>query len=306
MIGRLVEQQKVRFGKQDRRQRDAHPPAAGQIVERTALHRLVDAEPGEDACGPARRRMGLDLEEPRLDPAARRGPARRPVRRASGALGVRGKHGFQRVAAPLGASCARNPMRCPRGNSMVAAIRLQDPADQVEQGRFADAVASNQADLAAIRDLRARRVEQVSVRQCGRSRRQGSASEIFSTSAPRRAMNRAGIVRIGISSWTYRGWRGTFYPRGLWHSDELYASWQVHTIEINGTHYSLQRPNSSPAGMMKPPGFCLCRQGQPVHYPFEAASRYRDAARQFLRLRRLAAGGEIGPLSVAVLASFQV
>jgi len=58
-------------------------------------------------------------------------------------------------------------------------------------------------------------------------------------------MSRNGTVRIGISGWNYGGWRGTFYPRGLRHSDELcYASRQVDTIEINGTHYSLQRPES--------------------------------------------------------------
>ena len=50
---------------------------------------------------------------------------------------------------------------------------------------------------------------------------------------------------MGISGWAYGGWRGTFYPRELRHSDELaYASRQVDTIEINGTHYSLQRPDS--------------------------------------------------------------
>jgi uncharacterized protein YecE (DUF72 family) len=58
-------------------------------------------------------------------------------------------------------------------------------------------------------------------------------------------MSRAGIIRIGLSGWTYGGWRGIFYPPGLPHSDELaYASRQVDTIEINGTHYSLQRPDS--------------------------------------------------------------
>ena len=52
-------------------------------------------------------------------------------------------------------------------------------------------------------------------------------------------------IRVGISGWTYQGWRGSFYPAGLRHSDELaYASRQVDTIEINGTHYSLQRPDS--------------------------------------------------------------
>ena len=58
-------------------------------------------------------------------------------------------------------------------------------------------------------------------------------------------MSRNGTVRIGISGWNYGGWRGTFYQPGLRQSGELsYASRQVDTIEINGTHYSLQRPDS--------------------------------------------------------------
>ncbi|MBV9203476.1 MAG: DUF72 domain-containing protein [Alphaproteobacteria bacterium] len=58
-------------------------------------------------------------------------------------------------------------------------------------------------------------------------------------------MSRTGTIRIGISGWNYGGWRGAFYPRGLRQADELsYASRQVETIEINGTHYSLQRPDS--------------------------------------------------------------
>jgi uncharacterized protein YecE (DUF72 family) len=58
-------------------------------------------------------------------------------------------------------------------------------------------------------------------------------------------MSGTGTVRIGISGWTYGGWRGTFYPKGLPHAEELaYASGQVETIEINGTFYGLQRPDA--------------------------------------------------------------
>src|SRR6516162_11608031 len=58
-------------------------------------------------------------------------------------------------------------------------------------------------------------------------------------------MSGVGTIRIGISGWTYGGWRGTFYPKGLPHADELsYASRQVDTIEINGTFYGLQRPDA--------------------------------------------------------------
>lgn len=52
-------------------------------------------------------------------------------------------------------------------------------------------------------------------------------------------------VRIGISGWNYAGWRGKFYPPKLAHRRELcYAAGIFRTIEINGTFYSLKRPNN--------------------------------------------------------------
>jgi uncharacterized protein YecE (DUF72 family) len=54
-----------------------------------------------------------------------------------------------------------------------------------------------------------------------------------------------GSVLIGISGWRYAPWRGVFYPWGMPQREELaYASRQVRTIEINGSFYSLQRPES--------------------------------------------------------------
>src|SRR5579875_358600 len=54
-----------------------------------------------------------------------------------------------------------------------------------------------------------------------------------------------GTVRIGISGWTYKPWRGVFYPKGLAQKKELaYAAQTFPTIEINGTFYSMQRPSS--------------------------------------------------------------
>ena len=58
-------------------------------------------------------------------------------------------------------------------------------------------------------------------------------------------MSAAGIVRIGISGWTYPPWRGVFFPKKLPQKRELeYAASIFRTIEINGTFYSLQRPSS--------------------------------------------------------------
>lgn len=53
------------------------------------------------------------------------------------------------------------------------------------------------------------------------------------------------MIEVGISGWTYKGWRGTFYPKKLPHKNELaFASRELPTIEINGTFYALQRPTS--------------------------------------------------------------
>jgi uncharacterized protein YecE (DUF72 family) len=52
-----------------------------------------------------------------------------------------------------------------------------------------------------------------------------------------------GAIRVGLSGWRYPPWRGVFYPKGLPQRRELeFASRRFSTIEINGSFYSLQRP----------------------------------------------------------------
>ena len=54
-----------------------------------------------------------------------------------------------------------------------------------------------------------------------------------------------GKIHIGISGWKYKGWRGIFYPEKLPQRRELeFASRTFDTIELNGSFYSLQRPES--------------------------------------------------------------
>ena len=58
-------------------------------------------------------------------------------------------------------------------------------------------------------------------------------------------MGSTGTVRVGISGWRYPSWRGDFYPRGLPQRRELeYAAQQLTSVEVNGSFYSLQRPES--------------------------------------------------------------
>ena len=52
-------------------------------------------------------------------------------------------------------------------------------------------------------------------------------------------------IRIGIGGWVFEPWRGTFYPKGLSQKRELeYASQNLTSIEINGTFYGSQKPES--------------------------------------------------------------
>ncbi|QPQ54488.1 DUF72 domain-containing protein [Allosphingosinicella flava] len=54
-----------------------------------------------------------------------------------------------------------------------------------------------------------------------------------------------GRIRVGIGGWNYEPWRGTFFPPGLPKTRELdHASRQVTAIEINGTYYGSQKPET--------------------------------------------------------------
>jgi uncharacterized protein YecE (DUF72 family) len=53
------------------------------------------------------------------------------------------------------------------------------------------------------------------------------------------------MIRAGIGGWTYEPWRGTFYPPKLPHARELtFASRALTAIEINGTFYRTQKPDT--------------------------------------------------------------
>jgi uncharacterized protein YecE (DUF72 family) len=57
--------------------------------------------------------------------------------------------------------------------------------------------------------------------------------------------SKAGTIRVGIGGWTYEPWRNNFFPAGLKHAEELaYASRHVTSIEVNGTYYRTQSPES--------------------------------------------------------------
>ena len=55
----------------------------------------------------------------------------------------------------------------------------------------------------------------------------------------------SGKIHVGIGGWVFEEWRGTFYPKGLSQKRELeYAGQHLTSIEINGTYYGSQKPES--------------------------------------------------------------
>ncbi|KQU52800.1 hypothetical protein ASG72_07890 [Bosea sp. Leaf344] len=56
---------------------------------------------------------------------------------------------------------------------------------------------------------------------------------------------RAGRIRIGVGGWVFEPWRDNFYPEGLAQKQELaFAASRLTSIEINGTYYGSQKPES--------------------------------------------------------------
>jgi len=58
-------------------------------------------------------------------------------------------------------------------------------------------------------------------------------------------MSGRGTIRVGVGGWTYEPWDESFYPGDLRKKDQLgYAASKLSAIEINGTFYRTQKPET--------------------------------------------------------------
>jgi uncharacterized protein YecE (DUF72 family) len=105
-------------------------------------------------------------------------------------------------------------------------------------------------------------------------------------------------TRIGISGWTYPPWRRVFYPEGLPHRRELeFASRRVGSIEINGTFYALQRPESFRAwAEATPDRFVFSVKGGRFITHLKKLRDVDTALANFFASGVLALGPKLGPL----------
>lgn len=104
-------------------------------------------------------------------------------------------------------------------------------------------------------------------------------------------------VRVGISGWSYAPWRGVFYPPGLRQASELaHASRAFSSIEINGSFYSLMRPNSYRTWReATPSGFVFALKGSRYITHMKRLRDARQGLSNFFASGVLALGEKLGP-----------
>jgi uncharacterized protein YecE (DUF72 family) len=110
-------------------------------------------------------------------------------------------------------------------------------------------------------------------------------------------MAKHGDVRIGISGWRYKPWRGVFYPPGLPQRRELaFCGEKFRAVEINGTFYSLQRPEYFRAWAAEvPDGFVFAVKGSRFITHNKKLKDVETPLANFLAQGLLELGRKLGP-----------
>lgn len=105
-------------------------------------------------------------------------------------------------------------------------------------------------------------------------------------------------IRVGMSGWTFEAWRGDFYPDGVTQKKELeHASRQVNSIEINGTFYSLQKPESFQHWYdQTPANFMFAVKGGQYMTHVRRLKEVDEALANFMASGLLCLGEKLGPI----------
>jgi len=109
---------------------------------------------------------------------------------------------------------------------------------------------------------------------------------------------KAGSIRIGIGGWTYEPWRGVFYPDKLPQRRELeYAASKLTSIEINGTFYGSQKPESFRKWAAEvPDGFVFSLKGPRFATNRKVLAEAGDSIKRFYDSGVLELGDRLGPV----------
>lgn len=110
---------------------------------------------------------------------------------------------------------------------------------------------------------------------------------------------KSGTIRVGIGGWTYEPWRGPFYPPGLTHKRELeHASRHLTSIEVNGTFYGSQKPESFARWREETPdGFVFALKGPRFATNRRVLAEAGESVARFYASGVLELGDKLGPVN---------
>jgi uncharacterized protein YecE (DUF72 family) len=113
--------------------------------------------------------------------------------------------------------------------------------------------------------------------------------------------------RVGISGWRYPPWRKVYYPDGLPQRAELeYASSRLNSIELNGSFYALQRPESYQRWYDETPdGFVFAVKGPRFVTHLKRLADVDAPLANFFASGVLALGNKLGPVLWQLPPNFQ-
>ena len=111
-------------------------------------------------------------------------------------------------------------------------------------------------------------------------------------------MTKSGTIRTGIGGWTFEPWEGTFYPDKLPQKRELeYASQHLTSIEINGTYYGSQKPETFAKWASEvPDGFIFSLKASRFTTNRKVLAEAGESIEKFLGQGLTELGDHLGPL----------
>jgi uncharacterized protein YecE (DUF72 family) len=115
---------------------------------------------------------------------------------------------------------------------------------------------------------------------------------------PQTTSKKAGKIRIGIGGWTFAPWRGVFYPDKLTQAKELeYAASKLTSIEVNGTYYGSQKPETFRKWAREvPDGFVFSIKGSRFTTNRRVLAEAGDSVKRFYDQGLLELGDRLGPV----------
>ncbi|MBC6715022.1 DUF72 domain-containing protein [Aurantimonas sp. DM33-3] len=107
-----------------------------------------------------------------------------------------------------------------------------------------------------------------------------------------------GTIRTGIGGWTFEPWEGSFYPDNLRKKRQLeYAASKLKTIEVNGTFYRSQRPETFAKWASEAPeGFIFSLKAPRYAVNRKVLAEGGDSIQRFVDSGIAELGDKLGPL----------